>query len=52
MSVVPKYPLQEVDVITLKQWLENQEALLIDVREPAEYVAEHIPGARLLSQLA
>ncbi|MBE9070203.1 rhodanese-like domain-containing protein [Leptolyngbya cf. ectocarpi LEGE 11479] len=48
MSVVPKYPLQEIDVITLKQWLENQEALLLDVREPAEYAAEHIPGARLM----
>jgi rhodanese-related sulfurtransferase len=29
-------------------WLERGEALLIDVREPSEYAAEHIPDARLL----
>ncbi len=33
---------------TLKQWLDKGEALLIDVREPAEYEAEHIPGAVLV----
>lgn len=29
----------------LKQWLDHGEAVLIDVREPAEYAAEHIEGA-------
>lgn len=41
--------LQEIDVLTLKHWLDTGEALLIDVREPSEYMAEHIPGARLMS---
>src|SRR5215470_20217398 len=40
--------MQDVETPTLKLWLERQEALLIDVREPPEYAAEHIPGARLL----
>lgn len=29
----------------LKEWLDRDEAILIDVREPAEYKAEHIPRA-------
>jgi rhodanese-related sulfurtransferase len=37
-----------VDARTLKQWLEQGEAVLIDVREPAEHRAEHIEGANLL----
>ena len=40
--------MQDVEVTTLKVWLERGEALLIDVREPSEYAAEHIPEARLL----
>jgi len=40
--------MQDVEVTTLKVWLERGEALLIDVREPPEYAAEHIPDARLL----
>jgi rhodanese-related sulfurtransferase len=40
--------MQDVEVTTLKLWLERQEALLIDVREPPEYAAEHIPDAQLL----
>ncbi|MDO7085664.1 rhodanese-like domain-containing protein [Pseudocolwellia sp. AS88] len=31
-----------------KQWLENGEAILIDVREPAEFATKHIQGATLL----
>ena len=40
-------------VIALKGLLERNEVLLLDVREPSEYWAEHIPGAYLypLSQL-
>lgn len=41
-------PLRTVDAETLKQWLENGEAVLVDVREPAEYAAENIQGATLL----
>src|SRR5438105_9358879 len=40
--------MQDVEATTLRVWLERGEALLIDVREPPEYAAEHIPGARLL----
>ena len=40
--------VQDVEAPTLKMWLERGEALLIDVREPQEYAAEHIPDARLL----
>lgn len=40
--------MQEVEVTTLKVWMESGEAILIDVRETPEYASEHIPGARLL----
>lgn len=40
--------LTDIDAITLKQWMEANTAQLIDVREAAEYAAEHIPGAKLL----
>jgi rhodanese-related sulfurtransferase len=29
----------------LKQWLDRESVLLIDVREPVEYAEEYIPGA-------
>ena len=37
-----------VDPVTLKKWLDTNEAVLIDVREPAEYTAEHIDGSQLI----
>ena len=40
--------MQEVEATTLKTWIEQGEAILIDVREPPEHATEHIPGARLL----
>ena len=40
--------LQTVDAQTLKHWLDAGTVDLIDVREPAEYAGEHIPGAILL----
>ena len=40
--------MQDVEATTLNMWLERGEALLIDVREPPEYAAEHIPEAQLL----
>lgn len=39
---------QTVAAPQLKDWLDKNEAVLIDVREPAEYDAEHIPGAVLM----
>jgi rhodanese-related sulfurtransferase len=41
--------LQEIDALTLKQWIDKGEVLLIDVREPEEYAAEHIAGAKLMA---
>lgn len=40
--------LQAIDAVTLKNWLENKEALLIDVREPGEFAGEHIAGSKLI----
>ncbi|MCF4965918.1 rhodanese-like domain-containing protein [Nostoc sp. CMAA1605] len=40
--------LTEIDAATLKQWLDYNSILLIDVREPSEYAEEHIPEAKLL----
>ena len=41
--------LQEINAVTLKKWLDRRKVLLIDVREPGEFAAEHIAGAKLLS---
>jgi rhodanese-related sulfurtransferase len=35
-----------VDAATLHRWLNDGSAMLVDVREPAEYRARHIAGAR------
>lgn len=40
--------LKTVDAKTLKSWLDRKEAVLVDVREPAEYAAESITGSWLL----
>lgn len=40
--------IKMIDAKTLKKWLENNEAILLDVREPAEHNAEAIEGACLL----
>lgn len=40
--------MKMVNAATLKSWLDNGEALLVDVREPAEYQAECIVGSTLL----
>lgn len=39
---------QTIDAKTAKSMLDKKEAVIIDVREPAEFSAEHIPGATLL----
>ncbi len=46
--------LRDVDPATLKDWLDHDRAILVDVREADEYAREHVAGARLqpLSRLA
>jgi rhodanese-related sulfurtransferase len=41
-------PLKTIDANTLKSWMDKGEAVLVDVREPAEHQAENISGATLL----
>jgi rhodanese-related sulfurtransferase len=40
--------IKTVDAATLKRWMDSGEALVVDVREPAEHAAENIEGANLL----
>ncbi|EKD72109.1 MAG: rhodanese protein [uncultured bacterium] len=40
--------IKPIDTATLKKWMDNHEAVILDVREPAEYTAECIPGSTLL----
>lgn len=46
--------IKNVDPKTLKKWLSNNEAVLVDVREPIEHSAKNITQANLvpLSQIA
>lgn len=37
-----------ISATELKQWLDNDEAILIDVREPAEHASAHIKQATLI----
>lgn len=39
--------VKHIDANTAKQWLDNNEAILIDVREPAEHAWQKITGAQL-----
>ncbi len=40
--------LRKVDAETTAKWIETGKAILIDIREPDEYIREHIPGAQLV----
>jgi len=40
--------IKSVDAKTLKDWLKRDEAILIDVREPAEHATNNIPCATLI----
>jgi rhodanese-related sulfurtransferase len=40
--------IKSMDPMTLKKWLEEGSAVLIDVREPHEHAREHIEGAKLV----
>lgn len=42
-----KMNVKTVDVTTAKKWLDKKQAILIDVREPAEYASQKIVGAAL-----
>lgn len=42
-------PIKNIDSKTLKSWLDKDEAVLVDVREPSEHSTGVIPGAILLS---
>ncbi|HTM63005.1 MAG TPA: rhodanese-like domain-containing protein [Gammaproteobacteria bacterium] len=37
-----------INAVTAYEWLKNNEAVIIDVREPAEYDSIHIEGAKLI----
>lgn len=37
--------LVDVDANTVQKWLDDDQAILVDVREPDEFQDEHIPGA-------
>lgn len=40
--------LQTIDAPTLKQWLDQNSIVLVDVREPNEHATGYIPGAVLV----
>lgn len=40
--------IQSIDARQAKEWLDQHEAIIIDVREPGEYAEAHIAGATLL----
>lgn len=40
--------IKTVDAATLKRWIDSEETVVVDVREPAEHAAENIEGANLL----
>jgi len=41
-------PIRNVDPATLKRWMDTDQAVVVDVREPAEHAAESISGTTLL----
>jgi len=41
--------IQAIAPKTLKQWLDQEQVTLVDVREPSEYAGERIPGAHRVS---
>jgi rhodanese-related sulfurtransferase len=41
-------PIKEIDPVTLKQWMDDGKAVLVDVREVEEHAREHIVQAHHL----
>lgn len=48
MATGADFQVVEVEAATVHQWLEDGEAVLVDVRETSEYEQEHIPGSLLV----
>jgi len=44
----PSSAPSDIDVAELKARMEGGDIVLIDVRQPSEYAAGHVPGARLI----
>jgi len=44
----PTSVVHDIDPVTLQRWLDHDQAILVDVREPDEYAHQHIAGARLM----
>ena len=40
--------IKNIDAKTLKNWLDNDQAILIDVRQPAEHRSQKIEKAKLI----
>jgi rhodanese-related sulfurtransferase len=40
--------LHKIDAKTAREWMTDGKAVLIDVREPDEYIKEHVPEAHLV----
>jgi len=41
-------PIKTIDPATVRNWIENDEAVLVDVREPSEHQSHNIPCATLV----
>lgn len=41
-------PIKSIDARLAKEWLDQNEAVIVDVREPGEFAEMHIEGATLL----
>lgn len=50
LKIIELHPGEAIDIdaTTAARWLNAAEAILVDVRETAEYEAERIPGALLM----
>jgi addiction module HigA family antidote len=48
MNKTKEKSVMSVDAATVHDWIETDQALLVDVRETSEFDKEHIPGAMLL----
>lgn len=48
MSTRAVLEIIEVDAATVDRWMDDHEAVLVDVRETSEYEQEHIPGSMLV----
>lgn len=44
----PQEPFARIDVQEAQEMLSRDDAAIIDVREPHEYSAGHVPGAKLI----